>query len=68
MKGIRELLLLIRFGQARLSVAYYLQDIDRAKAGLAKAFTAYDDAKAALGTFEVEDQPTPPTFLLRNRT
>jgi len=67
MKGFYELLLLIRFGQARLSIAYHLQDIERAKSGLAKAFSAYDDAKAALEVFDTEEAPAPPAYLLRAR-
>lgn len=67
MKSLRELLLLMRFGQAKLSVAYHLQDIDRSKRGLAKAFDSYDAARAALEIFERDGQhrPPPPRFLLK---
>jgi hypothetical protein len=69
MKSIVELLRIIRFGQAKLSVAYHLQDIERSKRGLAKAFDAYDAAKAALDHHDAADPaPEPPLYLIRGRT
>lgn len=64
-----KLLLLLRLGQARLSVAYHLQDIERSKLGLAKAFAAYDEAQTALGLLDCDDAQRlePPTFLLKVR-
>jgi len=56
-RSLRELLLTLRYGQARLSIAYHLHDIERAKAGLAKAYAAHDTAAAELTLLELEASP-----------
>jgi hypothetical protein len=62
-KGISELLRLIRVGQCRLSVAYHLGDLERAKTGLAKSYDALDRAEAELAIHETEPTVEPPVFL-----
>ena len=63
MIALRELLRLMRVGQARLSVAYHLQDLERAKTGLAKSFAALDRAEADLTIHNNAPTVDPPTFL-----
>lgn len=63
MIAIRELLRLIRVGQCRLSVAYHLHDLERAKSGLAKSYDALDRAEAELAIHSGEPTIEPPMFL-----
>lgn len=48
MSALRELLLLLRVQQCRLSVASHLRDIDSARAGLERAYLALDRAASEL--------------------
>jgi hypothetical protein len=64
MKAFAELLYLMRIGQCRASVAYYLHDIERAKEGLARAYNALDAANANLAIHDTGPRPIP-RFLLK---
>ena len=66
--ALRELLRLMRVGQARLSVAYHLQDLERAKTGLAKSYAALDRAEAELAIHDAEPARVIPSFLLKEPT
>ena len=44
MTALLDFARLIRYAQARASVAYHLRDLERARAGLAKAYAARDAA------------------------
>lgn len=69
MTSLLDFLRLLRYGQARLSVAYHLHDLDRARAGLAKAYAAHDAALAELHIHALplhdSERPIPASLLKR---
>lgn len=70
MTALLDFARLIRYAQARASVAYHLRDLERARAGLAKAYAAHDAALADLRAHEgaATVPPEPPPFLLLARS
>lgn len=65
MSALRDLLRLIRLAQAQMAVAHYTRDIERSKAGLAKALHARDAALAAVRIHEAPQRDSePPRYLL----
>lgn len=69
MTAIADFLRLVRYAQARMSVAYHHRDLERARSGLAKAYAAHDAALADLRAHEgaATIPPEPPRFLLLTR-
>lgn len=67
MRDLSELLRLIRYAQARMSVAYHQRDLERAREGLAKAYAAHDAALADLRANEYPPTQDPPQSLLRRK-
>lgn len=66
MTSLRDFLRLMRLAQAQMAVAHYQRDIERSKAGLAKAFAARDAALAAVRIHEVPQRDSePPRYLIK---
>ena len=69
MRSLGELLRLIRYAQARASVAYHQHALENAKTGLALAYRAHDEALADLRAHEGAHTvpPEPPIYLLNRK-
>ena len=70
MTALADFLRLLRYAQARMAVAYHHRDLERARSGLAKAYSAHDAALADLRAHEgaATIPPEPPQFLLLTRS
>jgi len=66
-KNFRDLLRLLHVARCRLCVAYHLQDLERAKVGLARSFAAPDAAEADLAIHDQQERSSdaPPMYLLK---
>lgn len=69
MRSLGELLRLIRYAQARTSVAYHRHALERARTGLALAYRAHDEALADLRAHDGEHSvpPPPPAYLINRK-
>ena len=69
MRNFREMLRILRAAQCRLSVAYHLQDLERAKEGLARSFAALDAAEAEVMIHDQAERSdnAPPIYLIRSK-
>lgn len=64
--AVRELCSAIRLHQAKLSVAYHMHAVERAKTGLARALHAEDEARAEFYRHtRLEETGLIPSFLLK---